>query len=333
MLVLGCAPLCLAWLMGDISYIADLIAAFQMQITLLTLGLAVVLILTRRWRRGIVLLVLALFSGWPLAVDRVWTLPGVDLDQKPDGRIRVVSLNINPENQWENDALDRVMELDADVIVLIEVSPVLNRDIRRNGRLDTSAYPYWAHRKWVDLETSPCFILSRTPIDLINTAPDPITAQHALHVRIQTTHGAVAVGLLHPLSPRTRRRWMLGNGVTELQSELIKSTTEKTGLPMIIGADLNSAPAQFRSRALRAAGVHQSKPLLRAGGSFPSGRDVPGMLMIQIDDIWSAGGIRPVAWDMIQVRGSDHHAIVVDFELIDPWAVAIHASEHARTSR
>jgi len=313
LLVLVCAPLCLAWLLGDSSYTADLIAAFQMQITLLTLGLTAVLILTRRWRGGIVLLVLVLVSGWPLIVDRVWTLPGVDLDQKPDGRIRVVSLNINPKSEsWEQD-FDSLLNLDADVIVVIEVPPDLNRSIRRYSRMAESSYPYWVHRRWVDKETSPGFIISRWPIDPIETGLPPESDQHVLHAVVHHPSGDVVAGLLHPLSPRTKQRWMIGNGVIDIQRSAIEQTIRQSGLPMVMGVDLNSGPAQVRARTLKHSGLQMSKPLFRMGGSYPSNSSLPAVLRVQLDDVWHSPDLRAIAWSQMKTTGSDHTMVIADF--------------------
>ena len=58
-----------------------------------------------------------------------------------------------------------------------------------------------------------------------------------------------------------------------------------------------------------------SKPLVRFGGSFPVGHGVPEAFKIQLDDIWYAGAVRPIAWEMFDLRGSDHRAIAVDYRL------------------
>jgi len=227
----------------------------------------------------------------------------------------VITCNINPKSTFWDEDLDALLNLDADVIVLIEVPPELNRRIRRFGRLDGTRYPHWVHREWVDQETSPGFILSRWPIEREDTGPDPHIAQHVLYARVQTPTEEVMVGLVHPLSPRSSDRWRQGNAAVELQAIAIEQTLERSGLPLLMGADLNATPAQWRARMLRSSGARMSKPLIRFGGSFPVGRGVPEVFKIQLDDVWYAGAVQPIAWEMIDLRGSDHRAVAVDFQL------------------
>jgi len=308
-------PASLAWVLGRWVYWFDLVGSQQMLISFVVLIGLMLALLGRRWRAGMVCLVLAGVSFYPVLVDRVWVLSGVDLQSKPDGVIRVVSSNIYPRNEhWRVD-LDELMATGADVIVLLEVPPELSRAIRKHGYLDSSAYPHWAHRAWVDQETSPCFILSRWSIDRLDLPDDPIYAQEHLFTHIATPKGELVFGLVHPLSPRTIQRWRRGNGVIRSQARAVEEIESKLGLAMLIGADLNAGPAQQRARALRSSGLLMSKPVTRFGGSFPAGSSVPRAVQIELDDVWSLGPIKPVAWDMIELSGSDHRAVVVDFIL------------------
>ena len=59
-----------------------------------------------------------------------------------------------------------------------------------------------------------------------------------------------------------------------------------------------------------------SKPVFRMGGSFPMNTPVPAALRIQLDDIWSLGDVEPVGWEMIELKGSDHQAVIVDFRIV-----------------
>ena len=309
-----CLLLSLGWVISAHVMMLDLLASMQAQLSVivaLCLGVGVAL---RRWRYSATVLLLLVFSLYPISVNRVYSLPGVDTTSPPgEGVLRVVSVNINPLNEQWSDDLSSLMELHADVIVVIEVPPSLNGAIRKHGLLENTRYPYWAHRKWVEFETSPGFILSRWPIERIETGPDQVLAQSALHVRVQAPAGDLLVCLLHPLSPRTKSRWILGNGVIDLQADAIVRAHETTGLPVLIGADLNSSPAQVRARTLRTRGIRQCKPLFRIGGSFPANQGLPDFFKVQLDDIWRLGGIEPVGWSAISVPGSDHDAVIADF--------------------
>ncbi len=296
-------------------YALDLVLAHQL---LLAWGVFACLLIgaaIRRWRWTALMMLMLVLALWPVVRGRTVSMPRIDFANKDTGVIRVITCNINPRNEgWEED-LDALMGLDADAIVLIEVPVQLSLGTRRRGWLDGTTYPQWLHRSWVDEQTSPGFILSRWPMEQFDSGPDAHSIQHVLHARVRTPAGDVVVGLLHPLSPRSNARWRQGNAAVETQTAAAARTLADTGLPLVIGADLNSTPAQWRARRLYKSGLRMSKPLLRVGGSFPAGRGVPEVMMIQLDDVWHAGAIRPIAWATIDLRGSDHRAVCVDFVL------------------
>ncbi len=306
-------PACGAWVIGRGSYWFDVIASQQMLISWAGLAVTIAMLLTRRKAPAAVCAVLVAVSFYPVLAGRVWSLPEVDLTSKPEGVIRVITYNIHPKNeQWKQD-MDRLLSCDADVIVLIEVNRDMSRSVMRWGYLDSTPYRYWLHRAWVERETSPCFILSRWPIEQQIASQDPKTAQHQLYAQVQSPLGAFVVGLVHPLSPRTVSRWIIGNAVIESQAVAIDQLRDQPGHPMLVCADLNAGPAQLRAGHLRNAGLEMSKPVLRLGGSFPASPDVPKALRVQLDDVWTSGSIRPSSWSMIRFEESDHQAVIADF--------------------
>lgn len=310
-----CALVGLGWLVGKHVYPLDLMAAAQSQLVVLMLGVLALGMLARRWRFTVCVASMCLLAVYPLVQERTLVRAGIGPATRPADVIRMVSININPRNERLEQDLELIMGLGADVVVLIEVPPTLSRAINRRGLLEGSSYPNWAHRAWVDEETSPGYILSRWPLEILGNEGAEMDRQHELHTRIDSPGGPFIVGLIHPLSPRTLDRWRTGNTVIAQQARAAAHRADASGLPVILGADLNAAPAQHRARAMRGAGLRQSKPLLRMGGSYPSGLGLPDALMAQIDDIWWVGDLRVLAWGMIEVEGSDHRAVVVDFAL------------------
>ncbi len=307
--VCGCA-----WLLSSRVYLLDMLVSQQMLLAWWALGVLVVLVIMRRWKIVMLALVMCVLAFYPVVHGRTLWLPKVDFATKPEGVIRVVSCNINPENeQWETALVD-LMGLDADVIVLLEIHPELSRAIRKRGMLDESLYPYWAHRYWVEDETSPCVIISRYPLSDFDHPTLPSADQHILHARVEHPSGHYIVGLAHPSSPRDTTRWNAGNRVTRLQAEAAMNSSQSESLPVLICADLNAGPAQSRARVLRNAGLRQSKPVTRYGGSFPAQTNIPRALRVQLDDVWVIGDAYAIAWDAIDVLGTDHQAIVVDIK-------------------
>ena len=300
------------WMISAHSYIVDLIVSQQPLLAWWSLAMLMLVCCCRRWRGALLVLGFCMLAFYPLVYTRTLLLPEVDSSAKAKGTIRIVSCNINPKSeQWER-AAEELMKLDADVVILIEVPPDLTRLIRRQGWVGNQAYAQWAHRPWVDGETSPGFILSVWPIQRLSVDVDADSMQQVLHVRIDHPDGPFIAGLMHPFSPRDHDRWRYGNEVTRLQGHAANLTRSIAGLPMIFGVDLNAGPGQFRARMLRRAGLRQHKPLMRVGGSYPAGGNVPSALAVQLDDVWTLGSVHASAWSSIRVSGSDHRAVVVD---------------------
>ncbi len=317
LIVVCLVPTCCAWIIGRWVYWLDIIASQQMLISWIALIFMILVLTSRRWVAGVTCLALVSISFTPVVVSRHWTLPPVNLRSKPDGAIRIITCNMNPENErWETD-LNQLLSYEADVIVLIEVHPELSRSIRNRKLLDTTPYARWVHRAWVENETTPGFILSRWPMNTIDTSQDPEFAQDLLYSHIRSPNGEFLVGLAHPYSPRTQQHWALGNQVVQAHGNTIAQLQSNPLIPILLCTDLNAGPAQQRAQALRAAGLHMSKPILYGGGSYPANSSVPKPLQVQLDDVWATANTSPIAWTMVELSGSDHKAVVVDFKLTE----------------
>ncbi len=309
-------PLCLAWVAGQWIYWFDILASQQMLIGWVALSLGGLIFAGRRWIAGSICVVLALVSLYPVFVGRTLLLPKVDLDRKLDGVIRVVSFNIFPLNELWRTNFETILQYDADILVLLETHPELSRSIQKHNFLEATPYQSWGHRPWMDQETSSAFILSQWPTEIIQAKDDDGFRQHHLYMQVKSPLGNVVVGLMHPASPRTKSRWARGNRVIESQANVSRQIQIMTGAPVLVGADLNAGPAQLRARTLRKAGLRTSKPVLHPDGSFPANTSVPPVLRVQLDDVWSLGNIEPIAWKMVELVGSDHQAIIVDFKIV-----------------
>lgn len=305
-----------AWMGSSRVYYLDLLVSQQIWLAWWSVLLLAIALCTRRWRIAVLLIVSSVLAFYPIVYGRTMRLPEVDFTTKPEGVIRVVSCNINPENARYEEAMDSLTTIDADVIVLIEVPAELSRDIRNRGVLERTAYEHWAHRAWIDEITSPGFILSTVPIEVIQPDTDENIARHILRVRVAFGSHDVMIGLVHPVSPRTIERWRAGNSVIHHQASFGANLQSEHAAPTIIGADINAGPAQARSRVMRRSGFSMSKPLLQPGGTFPSGN--AGVFSVQLDDLWTKGAIDPIAWSKINIPGSDHFAVVCDFEFTAP---------------
>jgi len=182
--------------------------------------------------------------------------------------------------------------------------------VSTEGYLDDKAMRYWVKRRWREGEVSPGLIVSRYPLELIEPASDDVMGEHQLLSVVDHPDKRFVVGLVHPFSPRSRDRWESGNLAVESHRGQIARAMEMTGLPVILGVDLNAGAAQVRGRSLRSAGLHASKPIwpIRSG-SFPA--DKSPLVRLQLDDVWRSEGVWVESWEMVDVGGSDHRGVVV----------------------
>ncbi len=324
--VAGIAVLCCGWLVGDWLYWIDLISAFVVQSVVIAGTLGVVLLIAKRWKLSLVCLVCVAIGLVPVLSNRRVSL----IDAKiGDQVVSVGTLNMYPRNtSWEID-FATMLELDLDVLVIQELPIGLSRAVRgiavdgeepSPGLLEGTAMPHWVHRAWVDQEVSPGFVISRWPLELIDpegsSELDNDLGHHQLWCIVHHPEGRFIAGLMHPWSPRKATRWREGNAVVRAHRKEAERLLDVYGLPMIVGADMNSARAQYRSREMRKSGINPSKPLLSfEGGSFPSG--MPGVVQIQLDDLWVSDDVGVSSWGMLDVTGSDHRAVVGGFVLPD----------------
>lgn len=293
------------WLLIDIGL------AYQAQWIGIGLALSLLCVCVRRWMLGGALLCGLVLTALPVVRGRPALLAGVDFERSPvAGAVRIVTANIHPQNERWREDLETVFSWNADVVVLIETPPDLWRGIVRRGELDGTEWSHHERRAWVSDIASPCFVLSRWPLERLDFVGLADAERDVLIARVARPDGAFLVGSIHPHSPRTLARWRMGNGQLRTTSAAIERALRVGGEGMVVGVDLNSGPAGWRAGALRDAGLRMSKPLLGGAGSFPAGAFAP--LRVQLDDVWRSVGVRAVAWSSTDVLSSDHRAVVVD---------------------
>ncbi|MEM9372169.1 MAG: hypothetical protein AAGA55_00870 [Planctomycetota bacterium] len=301
----------------DVSwYATDLLAAYQAQM-LIPAACLLLWCLLRRGRMTALLTGLGiLVATVSLAPGRAISVPGVDLvGVRSDEHVRVVSLNIHPQNEHWRDDLERIFSWSPDVVILIETPPDLWRGLVRRGELRDTAWSNHVYRSWVDELATPCFVLSRWPIERLAFDGIEHAERDVLIARVDRPDGAMLVGAAHPHSPRDERRWRLGHVQTRTTVDAVRGVLKGSDEPLVIGADLNSGPAGHRSLMLRGSGLRMSKPLFGGGGSYPAGLAAP--LRVQLDDVWRSSGVRVAGWSSVGGFRSDHRAVVVDLVLPD----------------
>jgi len=294
-----------AWTIAGVGWVVDLATPFTAH-TVVLACLGTLVFARARARAGAVLCAVAALVGmWGVTRGRDLLPPG---SAPTRGTVRVLVYNAHSENTDHAATLGVIRRADADVVVLIEPEIELSRDIRWRGELE-DAYPSWSLRAWVPQQVSPILILSRLPIAWVGPEGDPADEPYALAGVVETPFGEMGVVAGQPLSPRSAARWREGERQTRAHVRLIESLRARR-IPVVFGADLNSAACGSRGRMLARAGVRPCKPLLEPAGTFPSW--LPWPARISIDDAWRTPDLRVVSWRVLGAGGSDHEAVLVE---------------------
>lgn len=310
---LACVPLVAAAAAPHLAWMGwrvDMAAQFSAHAALGTLAAAVWWALWRRW--GFVMAALACLAlhGVVLVPGRAPWATGRDAASSALGPVRVMQYNAYALNSRAEEALEAILTSDADIVALTEPSYALLRSGLREERL-RGAYPHFDqnprgwHMGWQ-------YVLSKWPLrefEERDNGGDP-SVVISLVAQRPPPWGELGVVLIHPQSPRNPGRWLQGNELVDEAVGVVRRM-RAAGLPVVLLADLNSTPSGTRNqRLVGAAGLKRCKPLLRAEGTWPSGRAWPQR--IAIDDAWVSPGVRVRSWDVAGPAGSDHMAVIAD---------------------
>ena len=312
-----CSGLCCCWVVGAWWYWFDLVAGFAAQCVGLAFFVGCMLLALKRWRAGMVCLLAVCIGAWPLVVGReIWIAPAPTLQTHSvsgGGLMRVVSQNMNPENPRWRENLAELVALEPDVMMLIEVPLEFNLEIRREGFVAGGVDWFFEYRAGRPDGESSCYVLSRTPLErvgLMESGGSGGSGTQDTLVCLTTCRGIdLVVVAAHPMSPRDPNRWE--GGLDRLRILVHQLKRYHGDRAMLIGTDLNGGPASLRARMLREYWFSASKPILGGRGTFPS--KAWAWMKIQIDDVWHSTGVNVSGWSRVELGGSDHDGVVIDF--------------------
>ena len=237
-------------------------------------------------------------------------------------------LQVNMHAKWNGSvpqALDALVALEADVVVMTEFPAVIWEQMRTVTAL-SAAYPHMSSREWVKDRVPGCVVLSRWPVERIEAAERAVSYsppegtrgarmrdyEQVYLGRVDSPWGEFVIAQITPESPRSSARWARGIEIARAAAAVLEAATEQGDL-VVLACDLNSTPMGVRGKVLRDARLRPSKPVLLAGGSWPTG--APGILRVAIDDVWVGGGARAVSWRLVELPGSDHLGVEVGLVL------------------
>jgi endonuclease/exonuclease/phosphatase (EEP) superfamily protein YafD len=333
-------------LIADSDYRADLVANLAAQFLMLTLVLVLLgVLLRRRWLvvLTIVLCVVHLrVLGAGAGRAAVWPVDPCDereavAERTAAGVVRVMQFNAGG-SKCSDDVLDDIRDWQPDILAVCELSPTMLA--MRKRLFDATEQPSDATRPkqtWSeyciaylgrrvgadpseqDMIIGNVAVISRWPMTKFDAGlgGDVGSAVVCVVVDGPPPIGRFVVLALHPHSPRTPERWLMGNQIVGA-ARAAAERARAAGLPVIMLGDMNSTPGGARSRAINGSGLRRAKPLMRLAGTWPTddgaNADWAGWwpLTIAIDDAWISDEWSVRGWSLSESRGSDHWPVIAD---------------------
>lgn len=297
--------LCLATLLGffgRLSWLLELFSHFPVQYFWLLTAAALIAVLRRKPREAL------LFAGFA-AVNAALVLPAYWGPSRVPGdrpRLRAVTFNVFGYHQHHSRILEFLRETEADLIVLLEVTP----DWEKSLMTLRDAYPHQQiEALWDPFGVA---VLSRRPLQNVQVHHLGGVQRPSVRAQLEFKGVPLTVIATHPYPPRKARLARLRQAHLNDLSRLVR---KQSGAVLVLG-DLNCTPWSplFRD-LLRKAGLRDSRRGFGVQATWPTW--LPPM-QIPIDHCLVSSEIavdgRRVGPDL----GSDHLPVVVDLSLASP---------------
>jgi endonuclease/exonuclease/phosphatase (EEP) superfamily protein YafD len=229
---------------------------------------------------------------WPRRVPRDATVEATPL-------LRLVSANLLYENLDFERTLQGLVALDADVLVLFEVTPEMRRHFRRLEITYPHALDTCAPESFYGI-----VILSRFPLTLRGTGvgEDPTPRHIAAELSIETdTIGLVAI---HPTNPLRFSRAHRIPAEFDAVAELCRAAQGD----LILTGDCNAAGWSSYLRALETAAGLANDGKVRP--SWPTW--VPPPVRLPLDHVWVRGRVALLRTWLGPRFGSDHLPLIAE---------------------
>lgn len=261
-------------------------------------------------RRG-----LAAVAGSVAAAHAMWTAPELRRRRPAPGaldgatRFRLVTANVRCHSADSTPLGEELAGLDADVLLLQELTADRLADIKATGVFDRFAYSYVDSRHG----SFGGGIWSRFPLDDGETwepGGPPMT-----RATIDFEGTKVCVFNVHAKAPM-RRRWI---GVWKQHLTALRGEYEAAfaGGPVIMAGDFNSTWGHAPFRALLAAGLRDSHVDVGRGLTATWPRGVPFLpALFRIDHVLLSEGVEAVAVRQGVGASSDHRPVIADLALL-----------------
>lgn len=273
----------------------------------------------RRWLASVVC-----FASAAFGVARIASVPRAEMVDAPEEAsrvVRVLTMNVRPQNSIDAEMAGILREVDADVVFFVEP----NWETVELLRTDASIRERWPHAHVPD-RAGPGFAIILSKAEQWAGWPRRSNPGRALVggrlrlTEIRGEFGAFVFGGTFPESPRSPERWMTGQERVRKAIERVKRKASRIGAEdgrppvLVIAGDLNDTPTGVRRRMLeRELGVIETKPWWRAAGTWPAGVAWP--VSVSIDAVLVSPEVGVARWQTVAIPGSDHRGVYVDLVL------------------
>ena len=249
-----------------------------------------------------------------LATTSEWPRFGAETRASHD-TLRLVSWNIGAGNSsWAS----AVESLDPDIVLAQESSkPIL----------------MWDEFTWTgtpDPGTLTHFPVEVLPTEKVGPWVEPqlllveMRGKKVLVANVRLMLPSIVIQLVAPFEERPVENYRARTAQYEKLVALVQSTAETTGTDAVIIAGDFNIPARMQSIAPLRESFNDAWQ--QAGSGW--GATVPEFLpLTRIDHVWMSENIEIVSVRVHRLAGSDHRAVVVDFDLLDQTMVDVEQTD------
>jgi len=295
--------LLVAGFMNSVHPAFDTIAHFRLH---LSLGIIIVLpfLLKLKFRRfGIVCATVGVFGFWSAASGLPF-ITSTQTAEKEKATYQAFHLNLLWNNREKQRVIDRILQIDAEIVTLSEVSDSWSPFLAqiRNKWTYTAHCPEWSVRGGI-------MIFSKWPLDP--------TIEHCgdygslLIANAEAPDGSrITLAATHPRWP-----WPASG---PRQFAAMVPALERTGPDMLVAGDFNATTWSHSIRQFASAGNLEVYRGIGAtwlyGPLFP--KPVIRLFGLPIDNVMSKGKIRILSVKTLELMGSDHLPLLIRFQII-----------------
>lgn len=247
----------------------------------------------RRWVVvSIALIVVGAHVAWTAPDLRWWRF---DQPRTEGGAFTVAAANVRFDNERSDDLVASLRELDADVLVLTELTPALAGALV-GDRPHVAADPR--------PDSSGSGVYSRIPLGEVRTFD--LVGRPALQVELRASGGPVTLVAVHTLGPRSDVD-VLRRQLRELDD--LRTSLRREGRHVVFAGDFNATSQHLGFRRLLDNGLRDAHRERGRGWvrTWPVGRWHPPYAAL--DHVLVSGGIAVEDAGTAEIPGSDHRAV------------------------